>query len=44
MGRLVFDGIQHIAWLLIALFILRQAKSMLNEEGASYKTLTYLIH
>lgn len=44
MGRLVFDGLHFAAWLLIILFLLRQGKAMLSEEGTIYKSLTYLIH
>ena len=44
MGRVVHDEIHFIALLLIALFVLRWVKSKLDEEGSTYKALTYLIH
>lgn len=42
MGPIVWDQIHFIAHLLIALFILKWVKGHLNDEGSSYKALTYL--
>jgi len=44
MGRIVWDETHFIVSLLIALFILNWVKGKLNEEGSSYKALTYLLH
>jgi hypothetical protein len=44
MGRIVWDELHFIISLLIALFILNWVKGKLNEDGASFKTLTYLLH
>jgi hypothetical protein len=44
MGRIVWDEAHFIVSLLIALFILNWVKGKLDQEGASYKALTYLLH
>jgi len=44
MGRIVWDELHFILLLLLAMFILRAGKEMLDENGATYKVITYLIH
>jgi hypothetical protein len=44
MGRIVWDEVHFIASLLIALFILNWVKGKLDDESATYKMLTYLLH
>lgn len=44
MGQIAWDQLHFIAHLLIALFILNWVKGKLSPEGASYKSLTYLLH
>lgn len=44
MGRIVHDEVHFILLLLIALFLLRWGKGKLDENGTTYKALTYLLH
>lgn len=43
-AEVMWDQVHFIPHLLLALFILNWIKGKLNDEGSTYKALTYLLH